>query len=100
MTRFDSIGNTKIICTIGPASQTPERLEALIRSGMDVARLNFSHGTREEHRGWIEKIRAAAKATGEPIAILQDLSGPKIRTGNVAGCSVELRDGQEFVFTT
>ena len=100
MTRFDSIGNTKIICTIGPASQTPERLEALIRSGMDVARLNFSHGTREEHRGWIEKIRAAARVTGEPIAILQDLSGPKIRTGNVAGGSVELHDGQEFVFTT
>lgn len=100
MSRFDSIGNTKIICTIGPASQSPERLTALIGAGMDVARLNFSHGSREEHKGWIENIRAAAKTTGEPIAILQDLSGPKIRTGTVAGGSVELADGQEFTFTT
>ena len=100
MSRFDSIGNTKVICTIGPASQSPERLEALIRAGMDVARLNFSHGSREEHLGWIERIRAASLATGEPIAILQDLSGPKIRTGTVGGGSVEIRDGQEFTFTT
>ncbi len=100
MSRFDTIGNTKIICTIGPASQSPERLQSLIAAGMDVARLNFSHGSREEHSGWIERIRTASAAAGEPIAILQDLSGPKIRTGTVAGGAVNLTDGKEFVFTT
>lgn len=100
MSRFELIGNTKIICTIGPASQSPERLQALIEAGMDVARLNFSHGSREEHHGWIERIRSASTLAGEPIAILQDLSGPKIRTGTVAGGAVELVDGRSFTFTT
>ena len=100
MSRFDLSGNTKIICTIGPASQTPERLKALIGAGMDVARLNFSHGSRDEHRGWIERLRAVSASSGEPIAILQDLSGPEIRTGTVTGGAVEVVDGQPFTFTT
>ena len=66
---------------------------------MDVARLNFSHGTHEEHRRVIQNVREASKKAGEAITILQDLSGPKIRTGVVQGGSVELRTGSEFTFT-
>src|SRR3990170_5635913 len=83
MSRFETIGNTKIICTIGPSTNSVDRLCELIDAGMDVARLNFSHGSRQEHRSWIERIREAALKRGEPIAVLQDLSGPKIRTGTV-----------------
>ncbi len=93
-------GRTKIICTLGPASDTVEVLEQMIRAGMDVARLNFSHGTHEDHGRMIERVREAARRAGEPIAILQDLQGPKIRTGRLTSPSVELRDGAEFVITT
>ncbi|MFA5700252.1 MAG: pyruvate kinase [Desulfuromonas sp.] len=72
---------TKIVCTIGPASASVETLEALVRAGMNVARLNFSHGDHESHRKLIQDIRAVAKRLKEPIAILQDLCGPKIRLG-------------------
>ena len=73
--------STKIVCTIGPASEQEQILEALIRAGMNVARLNFSHGDHESHRRLIHDIRAVAKRLGEPVAILQDLCGPKIRLG-------------------
>lgn len=90
----------KIICTIGPASESPEKLIALIRAGMDVARLNFSHGTREEHLKKIETIRQMAERLGKPVSILQDLSGPKIRVGKVKEGGVELKKGEVFLLTT
>ncbi len=93
-------GNTKIICTIGPASRDVDRLRQLIKAGMDVARLNFSHGSHEQHLQAIQNVRASASKTGESITILLDLSGPKIRTGVVLNNSVELEKGQEFIFTT
>jgi pyruvate kinase len=71
----------KIVCTIGPACDTQEKLEQLIHAGMNVARLNFSHGSHEEHGERIQRIRAASAATERPVAILQDLCGPKIRAG-------------------
>ena len=91
---------TKIICTIGPASETPEVLERLIRAGMDIARLNFSHGDYERHRRVIAGIRAAATAAGKRVAILGDLPGPKIRIGMLAREHVELAAGDEFTLTT
>jgi len=90
---------TKIVCTIGPASESAQILEALIRAGMDVARLNFSHGTQEEHLDKIKTIRRTAERLGKPVSILQDLSGPKIRVGKVKEGGVELRKGEEFVLT-
>jgi pyruvate kinase len=89
--------NTKIICTIGPASAGVEQLTRLITAGMDVARLNFSHGTREEHLATIRDIRKASERTGKHVAILQDLQGPKIRVGMVEGGAVELMDGAACV---
>ncbi len=90
---------TKIICTIGPASESPQTLEALIQAGMNVARLNFSHGTQEEHLRKIENIRQIADRMKQPVAILQDLSGPKIRVGKVKEGGVELRRGENFFLT-
>jgi pyruvate kinase len=90
---------TKIVCTIGPASESAEKLEALIRGGMDVARLNFSHGTQEEHLRKIKNIRQIAERLEKPVAILQDLSGPKIRVGKVKEGGVELKKGEEFFLT-
>ncbi|MGC8863937.1 MAG: pyruvate kinase, partial [Armatimonadota bacterium] len=91
---------TKIVCTIGPATASPEMIEKLIRAGMDVARLNFSHGTREEHLARIEHIRRIAGSLGRTVGILQDLPGPKIRIGAIANPPVRLETGREFVFTT
>lgn len=92
-------GRTKIICTIGPASQSVERLVELIAAGMDVARLNFSHGTRDDHLISMNNVREASRQTGEHIGILQDLCGPKIRTGRLQNKSIELREGATFTFT-
>lgn len=91
---------TKIVCTLGPASHEVERLVELIRAGMDVARLNFSHGSHDTHREVLRRLRQAAAETGEAIAILQDLSGPKIRIGEITGGTVELETGQALVLTT
>lgn len=74
---------TRICATIGPASRAPARLEALIRAGMDIARLNFSHGEVDEHRETVRRIRAAAKKVGRLVAICQDLQGPRIRIGRL-----------------
>ena len=76
-------GRTKIVCTLGPATSTEEILVKLIETGMDVARLNFSHGTHTEHFEMMKKVRSASAITKEPIAILLDLQGPKIRTGKL-----------------
>jgi pyruvate kinase len=92
---------TKIVATIGPASASEERLEALMLAGMDVARLNFSHGTHEAHAAAFQSIRAISARLGRPVAILQDLSGPKIRTGALQGGQpVRLVDGAEITITT
>jgi pyruvate kinase len=90
---------TKIVCTIGPASESPQTLEALIKAGMNVARLNFSHGTQAEHLRKIEYIREIANRLRWPVAILQDLAGPKIRIGKVKEGGAELRRGEKFVLT-
>jgi len=90
---------TKIVCTIGPASDSQEMLEKLIGAGLDVARLNFSHGTYEEHSLRIERIRAAAKAVGKTVGIMLDIKGPKIRTGKIQGGEVELKDGELVTLT-
>jgi pyruvate kinase len=91
---------TRIVATIGPASESPERLEALIEAGVDVVRLNFSHGTREEHGRVAEAVRDIAGRTERPIGILGDLAGPKVRTGPVENGPVTLESGQSFVLTT
>jgi pyruvate kinase len=90
----------KIICTLGPSSDSAEVIEALIRAGMNVARLNFSHGTHDQHRRRVNLIRRAAKKLGVPVAILQDIQGPKIRLGKFEGGCLEVKTGQRVVVTT
>jgi len=92
---------SKIVCTLGPATSSAEMIDRLMRAGMDVARLNFSHGTHAEHAHAIHRIRVASGRHAKPIAILADLQGPKIRTGALAGGTpVLLRAGQRFTITT
>ena len=91
---------TKIVCTIGPASESPQILEVLIQAGMNVARLNFSHGTHEEHLRKIKTIRQISDRLKQPVAILQDLGGPKIRIGMMKEGGVELKRGKEFFLTS
>ncbi len=90
---------TKIIATIGPASRDPGMLEKLIEAGVNVTRLNFSHGTLEQHAQTIADIRAIAAKLCRHVAILQDLAGPKIRTGAMAPGTVTLEAGQPFTLT-
>jgi len=94
------VKKTKIICTIGPTSENEEILEKLMRSGMNAARLNFSHGDYEEHGKRIDKIKKLMKKVGKPIAIMLDTKGPEIRTGDFKEGKVNLNEGQAFVFTT
>jgi pyruvate kinase len=89
---------TKIVCTLGPATSSPTVVEQLIRAGMNVARLNLSHGTYEEHREYVRILRKLAVAT--PIGVLLDLPGPKYRTGKLKGGQTTLRKGAEVVLTT
>ncbi len=91
---------TKIICTIGPASESYETLKKLARAGMDVARLNFSHGTYEEHAHRIANVRRVSETLNRPLGVLQDLPGPKIRTGKLKVEKVWLEDGAEITLTT
>lgn len=90
---------TKIVATLGPASREPGTIRALVNAGVDVFRLNFSHGTHDEHTAALEAVRAIAAETGRSIAVLQDLGGPKIRLGPIPGDSVECRLGDEFTLT-
>jgi pyruvate kinase len=90
----------KIICTLGPSSETPAILEAMVRAGMNVARLNFSHGTHEEHARRVRNLRSAAKRAGRDVAILQDVQGPKIRLGEFEGGQLEVKTGQKVILTT
>jgi len=95
-----SYRRTKIVCTIGPTSASPGVLKKLMHRGMDVARLNFSHGSREEHRSVIETIRQISQEQGKEVAILQDLAGPKIRVGGIRGGSAVLKPRADFTLTT
>lgn len=90
----------KIVCTLGPACLNPETLEQLLGAGLDVARLNFSHGTHEQHAKSIEMIRAASMKVRKAVAILGDLQGPKIRTGKLVKGSTLLKEGAEYSITT
>ncbi len=85
---------TKIVCTIGPASESQEVIEKMLEAGMNVARLNFSHGEFESHKKIIDNLRAASQATGRRVAIMADLSGPKMRTPprrSAGSCSMPRR---------
>lgn len=90
---------TRIVCTIGPASASPEMLEKMIDAGMNVARLNFSHGEFAGHGAVIRMIRAAAARCGRRVAVFADLPGPKMRLGEIAGEPVELEAGRNFILT-
>ncbi len=89
---------TKIVATIGPASRDPETLARMMQAGMDVARLNYSHGTLDEHAETASRVRDAANRTGRPVAILQDLPGPKLRIGPLRDDLVELTPGEHLTF--
>ena len=89
-------GNTKIVATLGPASDDPEIIRALLEAGADVFRFNFSHGTHEDHRRRYERVREVEKQTGRPVGILMDLQGPKLRVGHFAGSPVQLQAGDTF----
>ncbi len=91
---------TKIICTIGPASESEERLRELILAGMNVARFNFSHGTHEEHKKKFDRVIKVSNDLGIPVATLLDTKGPEIRLKDIEGGKVELINGQKFILTT
>ena len=91
---------TKIVCTIGPASDSPEVMEQMLLAGMNVARLNFSHGDFSGHGQVIRNLRAAARSTGRRLAIMADLPGPKMRIGQLAGEPIELKPGDHFILTS
>ncbi|WP_130820064.1 pyruvate kinase [Anaerococcus vaginimassiliensis] len=96
----DILKKTKIVCTIGPASENPEILEQLINNGMNVARLNFSHGTHEEHLAKIKTIRRIRRKLNVPVAIMLDTKGPEIRTGNFKVDEIFLKPDDIFTLTT
>ncbi|WP_022836569.1 pyruvate kinase [Salisaeta longa] len=91
---------TKIVCTLGPASNDADTIQEMVRAGMDVARMNFSHGSHEEHEARIKHVREAAEAEGRVVPILQDLQGPKIRVGPIRDGEVTIAAGDELVITT
>jgi pyruvate kinase len=88
---------TKIVATIGPSSTDPDTLARMLAAGVDVARLNFSHGNRELHAENAQRVRAAAATVGRPVAILQDLPGPKIRIGALRDDLAELKPGERLM---
>ena len=90
---------TKIVCTIGPATRSPEALRHLIEAGMNVARLNFSHGSQEQHAEVVSHLRRISAEMKSPLALLQDLSGPKVRVGDIVGEGVMLTPGAEVTLT-
>ena len=90
----------KIVCTLGPASSTPERLAEMVAAGMDVARLNMSHGDYADHERNLRSVRDAADSAGRPVGVLADLQGPKIRLGRFANGKEKLHVGAVFAITT
>jgi len=91
---MSQVRRTRIVCTIGPSSISPQVMRSMIQSGMDVARLNFSHGDADTHRAAAANVREASEAAGRPVALLGDLQGPKIRTGTVEGTFQKLVRGR------
>ncbi|MFM2343013.1 MAG: hypothetical protein RLZZ592_2666, partial [Pseudomonadota bacterium] len=89
--------HTKIVATLGPASSDPDVLERLLRAGVDVVRLNFSHGKAQDHIDRANLVRRVAEKVGKPVAIMADLQGPKIRVGKFADGKVMLVNGEAFV---
>jgi pyruvate kinase len=89
----------KIVCTLGPATSSLEQVTALVESGMDVARLNFSHGAHEDHATAYQRVREASDRTGHAVAVLADLQGPKIRLGTFTDGPVEWPTGSQVVIT-
>ncbi|MGB9694649.1 MAG: pyruvate kinase [Caldisericaceae bacterium] len=98
MQKSDNV-KTKIVVTLGPQSDSPDAIEQLINAGTNVFRLNFSHGTYDEHKAEIENIRDISERLGKEVSIMQDLQGPKIRLGKIEGNSALLKDGQDFTLT-
>jgi pyruvate kinase len=94
------VRRAKIVCTLGPATSNPEKIRELVDAGMNVARLNLSHGTREDHERSYQMVRAASDESGHAVGILVDLQGPKIRLGKFADGPVEVVEGDEFTITT
>jgi pyruvate kinase len=94
------VRRAKIVCTLGPAVNTPEKIRALVDAGMDVARMNLSHGSYADHEEVYRLVREAADQSGHGVGIFADLQGPKIRLGKVANGPVQLREGDEFTITT
>lgn len=92
--------NTKIVCTLGPATSSVKKITALVKAGMNVARLNFSHGTPESHTRLVENIRKAEKETGKKVALMQDLQGPKIRVGEMPEKGITVKKDQQIILTT
>src|SRR5262249_22772946 len=90
----------KIVCTLGPATDRPGVLEAMVAAGMDVARLNFSHGEHKDHEPRLLMARKDAEAPDRPGAVIKDLKGPKIRTGRMKGGRIRLEAGKEVAITT
>ena len=95
-TKYRRRRRTKIVATVGPSSSGPEVLRELFAAGVDVFRLNFSHGDHDEHRARYEAIREVERRTGRPIGVLADVQGPKLRVGRFRGGHVELQRGAEF----
>ena len=91
---------TKIICTMGPSTDSPTLLQDMIRAGMDLARFNFSHGDHKSHKERLDRVRAAAEAVGKPVAMICDTKGPEMRLGLFEGGKAELDNGHEFILTT
>jgi len=89
----------KIVCTLGPATSAPGMISGLIEAGMNVARLNMSHGSKEDHTRSFEAIREAASARGVAVAVLADLQGPKIRVGKIPGAGFDLKAGESFILS-
>jgi pyruvate kinase len=90
---------TKIVCTLGPGTEQREQIEGLLNAGMNVARLNFSHGDHDWHAERLQLVRSLTEARDQPVAVLQDLPGPKIRIGEIPGGGVELKEGEQVLFT-
>ena len=90
--------HAKIVATVGPASASPDKLRELFLAGVDTFRLNFSHGTHQDHAAVHAAIRALEKDVGRPIGILQDLQGPKIRIGTLKGGALDLAEGEKIRF--
>jgi pyruvate kinase len=97
---LSAVHRAKIVCTLGPAVDTPELIRQLVEAGMDVARLNMSHGDHAEHRRRYDMVRQASDETGHGVGIIADLQGPKIRLGTFKDGKVKLAQGAEFVITT